>query len=127
MAGTLFERGERKVTEEQITFVKRCIANNDMHAFYTCMDWEHLRDEVLRDDKNECQICKTKGKYTRAELVHHVNHVRRHPELALCKKYIADDGNEKRNLISVCKLCHETVCHPERMRKRKWALTVERW
>ena len=79
-------------------------------------------------DKYECQHCKAKGKYTRATICHHVNYLKLHPELALEKYYVDDDGNVKRQLISTCKNCHETVCHPERLR---WnipePLTQERW
>jgi len=36
-------------------------------------------------------------------------------------------GKEK-NLEPVCKDCHETVCHPERLRwNKKEPLTEERW
>ena len=54
---------------------------------------------------------------------------RRAPKLALDIWYTDADGNRQRNLISVCKDCHETVCHPERMRRCKSAppLTRERW
>jgi len=91
--------------------------------------WRRLRKEVLASDKYECQHCKAKGLHTRANTVHHVNHVRVKPEWALNKMYVDDKGNAKRNLISVCHDCHENVCHPERLRwkKKKKPLTVERW
>ena len=109
-------------------FIKDCIKQNDLHRFYTWSEWLKLRGEVLDDDKHECQMCKAKGKYKKATHVHHVNYLRLHPELALSKFYKDDEGNIKRNLISACKNCHETVCHPERLRwDIKEPLTKERW
>lgn len=100
----------------------------DISQFYESKYWRRLRKEVLKADKNECQVCKSKGFYAKANTVHHVNYVRLHPELALEKFYKSDDGEVKRNLISVCHLCHEVYCHPERMRKvKEEPLTVERW
>lgn len=62
-------------------------------------------------------------------MVHHVNHVKRRPELALDMFYLDSDGQRKRNLISVCRWCHENVCHPERLRKetKPRFTTEERW
>ncbi len=97
------------------------------NPFYLSKEWRHLRQEVLSADKYECQHCKAKGKYTRATHVHHVNHLDKHPELALEKYYTDSSGNTKRNLISVCKDCHETVCHPERLTHSKPPLNEERW
>lgn len=110
------------------SFIRECIKHNDMSSFYTSKEWRRLRQEVLRADKGECQVCKARGCYTKANHVHHINYVRKHPEIALSKYYINDDGNTKRNLISVCRNCHETVCHPERLRWNvKEPLTIERW
>lgn len=116
------------MTKKQIAFVKQCIADNNLHAFYTCSDWEKLRKEVLEADKYECQRCKSKGKYTKANTVHHDKHVREYPELALEKHYIDQHGNKQRQLISVCNDCHEKE-HPNRFNKpkAKKLLTVERW
>lgn len=99
------------------------------HDFYCSTAWRRKRDSILKRDKDECQICKSRGKYKRAELVHHVKHLKDRPDLALTDTYLGDDGQEHRQLISVCKDCHETVCHPDRMhkeRKQKF-VTEERW
>nr|DAO40316.1 MAG TPA: NinG recombination protein [Caudoviricetes sp.] len=105
------------------------IASGDVHPFYCCTQWVQLSHRVMKMDKYECQICKERGRYRRAELVHHVNHVKDAPDKALDIWYKDADGNDQRNLISVCKDCHETVCHPERLRryKSKPPLTRERW
>ncbi|MFT3952769.1 MAG: HNH endonuclease [Oscillospiraceae bacterium] len=102
---------------------------DNIHAFYVSPEWRKLRKEILAADKFECQICKASGRYTRADRVHHVNHVDKHPEMALQMAYTDDRGNTQRNLISVCRYCHETVCHPERMRQtpKKQPITRERW
>ena len=97
--------------------------------FYEWKLWRRLRKEVLASDKHECQVCKARGRYAKANTVHHVNHVKVRPEWALNKTYVDGNGLTQRNLISVCHDCHETVCHPERLRWReiKKPLTEERW
>lgn len=110
-----------------LTQIKSCLELGDLHPFYTSPEWERLREQVLVMDKHECQFCKAAGSYRRAEVVHHISHVREHPELALSVCYW-EAGELRRNLISVCRVCHETVCHPERMRKKKkFFATLERW
>lgn len=93
-------------------------------AFYHWPEWERLRLEVLRMDQFECQKCKNRGKYRAATIVHHVKHLRNRPDLALS----IWDG-EERQLMSVCKSCHEEE-HPESMRRffpREPPITEERW
>lgn len=117
------------VDKATLDFIKKCIAENNLHAFYTWSGWLNLRMAVLEEDKNECQKCKARGGYTRATMVHHVKHVKKYPELALSKYYIDENGDEKRQLISLCDLCHDEE-HPERLRgrmKKKKLLTQERW
>jgi len=116
------------MTEEMYQLLISCIARKEMAEFYSSKEWRRLRREILKADKGECQICKAKGMYAKANHVHHINYVMKHPELALSVFYKSDDGTIKKNLISVCKTCHETVCHPERLRWNvKEPLTLERW
>lgn len=92
--------------------------------FYSWGVWLRRRDEVLRMDRWECQICKAKGRYRKASIVHHVKHLKDRPDLALS----IWDGRE-RQLVSVCKQCHEDQ-HPESQRQyRSQAepITEERW
>ena len=96
-------------------------------SFYESKEWRALRKEVLKADKYECQVCKAKGKYERATIVHHVKHLDEHPELALERYYMDEHGKKQRQLISVSKDCHENECHPERLRHTKKPLTKERW
>ena len=116
------------MTQQFLSWLQSLIAGGDVHPFYVSVEWRHLAAEVLQLDRHECQICKGRGRYSRAVMVHHVNHVRRRPDLALDMFYRLD-GEEKRNLISVCKWCHENVCHPERLRRPKVSTfeTEERW
>jgi hypothetical protein len=62
--------------------------------------------------------------------VHHVMHVREHPELAMSRTFRDPAAGEiKANLLPVCKSCHNKL-HPEKFKsKQKQAkpLTVERW
>lgn len=112
------------VAMKDIEFVRKCI-DEDIHKFYIWRKWVNLRKEVLRMDKHECQECKRRGKYTRADTVHHVNHVKNYPELALSIWFIDSKGNKKRNLESVCRECH-THLHPELLLVKE-PLTIERW
>lgn len=111
------------ITPEQI---RQLIADDNLHAFYTSADWLKLRAKVLTADHFECQRCKARGKYTKATTVHHINYVRKHPDLALADTYTDRDGQQRRNLLSLCHDCHEEV-HGYRQKKRKKPITEERW
>lgn len=76
-------------------------------------------------DRYECQMCKKRGKYTRATMVHHVNYVKMHPELAL-SVYYTWQGVQRRNLLSLCHDCHEEI-HGYRKKNKASPLTEERW
>lgn len=98
------------------------------HEFYLWPEWRNeangVRIQVLRLDRFECQVCKRKGRYSKATIVHHIKHVKTHPELALS----IYNGRE-RQLESVCFDCHEEY-HPERLPKATTPaepLTPERW
>ena len=85
-----------------------------------------MRATVLRLDHYECQRCRAHGRYRRAEIVHHVKHLKDKPDLAL-SLYDPDTG--ERQLMSVCKRCHEEL-HPESQRQfvlKKQLITAERW
>ena len=77
----------------------------NVDSFYHWAAWERLRDAVLRLDNYECQLCKVRGKHRRAVVVHHVQHVKDRPDLAL--SVYGDDG--ERQLVSVCKECHTKI------------------
>jgi hypothetical protein len=112
---------------EALRQLKQLIASGNVHDFYVSPEWRHLRAEVLDEQKNECQEHRKRGSYARANHVHHVNYLRNHPELALSKWYLDKNEIPRRNLIVVCKDCHETVCHPERLRHSKPEPWPEDW
>lgn len=101
------------------------LKENKIVKFYQSKYWQRLRKEVLKEQKEECQECLKLGKITKANTVHHVQFVDKHPELAL-SKYYTYKGNEYRNLICVCAECHNKL-HPEKHRGKKKLLTEERW
>lgn len=113
------------MTEQEIEFVKKCIAENNLHAFYVSRAWKQTRKAVLAMDHSECRRCRMKKQYTKATTVHHVNYVKQHPELAL-EIWYEWRGRRKRNLISLCHDCHEAV-HGYRKPEQKEILTEERW
>lgn len=86
--------------------------------FYLCKDWKKKRKEVLRRDHYECQRCKRNHKVSKATTVHHIKHLKEHPELAL------DDDN----LESLCSDCHNLE-HPEKLKDfckaKRW--NDEKW
>ena len=100
------------------------IDSGQEYRFYSWSCWLHARAEVLKMDHYECQRCKARGRYRRAVLVHHVKHLKDRPDLALS----IWDGKE-RQLVSVCKRCHEEL-HPESQRQHTTMakpVTEERW
>lgn len=105
------------------------IAAGNAHAFYVWSKWLTVREEVLRYDKHECQHCKARGRYKKAVLVHHVKHLKARPDLAL-SIWDTQSGAQVRQLVSLCKQCHEAE-HPERMctkrGEKRVPLTIERW
>ena len=102
------------------------MTNDETKLFYESRIWRRLRKEVLMADKYECLHCKAKGKYTKANTVHHCNYLKLHPELALEKFYKDDDGVVKRNLVSLCHDHHEEI-HQWVRKEMPEPLTVERW
>ena len=67
----------------ELAKLQALIDGRNVDAFYHWAAWERLRDEVLRLDNYECQLCKARGKHRRAVVVHHVQHVKDRPDLAL--------------------------------------------
>ena len=95
------------------------IASGNLDRFYKSGEWLDERNKALRRDNNECQKCKSEGRVSLAQCVHHIKHLKTNPELAL-------DIN---NLISLCNSCHN-VEHPEKLFrgvKRKKIEIAERW
>jgi 5-methylcytosine-specific restriction protein A len=66
--------------------------------------WRRLRESILQRDQHLCLPCKAKGRYTQADEVDHVV-----PE--------AEGGTDDRsNLQSICKPCHDEKTKAEQAR-----------
>lgn len=63
--------------------------------------WEAKRKKALRRDSYTCQECKRYGRRTTAEHVHHI------VPLEWCIGTLL--AFELRNLISLCKACHDSM------------------
>ena len=116
------------MTKTQLERLRRLIDEGQEERFYSWKDWKRLSAVVrARLDNAECQKCKARGKYAPAEIVHHVKHIQDRPDLALS---VYDPDTGERQLISLCRACHELE-HPERLRPQRGAaakpLTEERW
>lgn len=101
----------------------KAIESGNVEKFYKSGVWKDKRLDILKRDNFECQRCKGKGGFAKAEIVHHIKHLRDYPELALVDK----------NLKSLCGACHNKV-HPEKFGKfrsnwkeRSEPITEERW
>ena len=119
----------RTITKTELEKLQRLIDNGEEWRFYSWRIWKDTaRPYILRLDNYECQLCKERGRHSRAEIVHHVKPLRGAPALALS---VFDPDTGARQLVSVCKACHEAE-HPEALRRkpqqiRADPLTVERW
>lgn len=109
-------------------YIRQLIAIGKVEQFYMTDEWKALRADVLECFHNECQECLKKGEYTRADCVHHVNEVRRCPELALSRYYVDADGQMQYNLVPLCNRCHNLI--HEKLKKwwqRNKFTNEERW
>lgn len=99
-------------------------------GFYDSRAWRRIRREVMAMDHNECQICRAQHRHAPGAIVHHRFHLDEYPEYGL-SVWVDDpaSGKRRRNLITVCRECHETVCHPHRLELSQSPdpLTPERW
>lgn len=86
---------ERKRFEHLLTFIR----NDQLMKFYKSKEWLTLRVVALQRDNFECQMCKEKGKYHKAECVHHIKEVKLSPRLSLTLD----------NLMCLCNACHNKV------------------
>lgn len=118
-----------KISPTRLDQLRKLTATGREELFYSWSEWagpDGVRQAVLKLDNYECQICRARGKYSRGSIVHHVKHLRERPDLALS---IFDPDTGERQLVTVCKACHEEE-HPESLRRcapSKPPLTAERW
>ena len=117
--------GDPVTTED----IKRWVEADEVWRFYSSGEWKSLRNEVLREQKGECQDCREKkGLFDEATMVHHEQELRNRPDLALVKFYLDEQGVTHRQLTSLCDDCHE-IRHPERFKQaqKKIEPWPERW
>lgn len=122
-------------------WIEELIDKNELWKFYKSKEWIRIKDQILKAAHYECYECRKQGKITRYDVddngnktlistVHHVQFVRKHPELALSKTYVYR-GKRYPNLIPVCKACHNRL-HPEKhswkkKRNKDEFMNEERW
>lgn len=113
------------ISQAELARLLKLLSEGKENLWYNTEPWKSRRADVLRMDHHDCVICKSKGKAHRANIVHHVKHLKDRPDLALS---IWNPDTRERQLISVCKACHEQL-HPEAQRKLPQTppVTVERW
>lgn len=114
------------MTQTQLHRLTKLIELGQEHRFYLWGAWKQTCRDVKRIDRNECQYCKAKGKFRRGVIVHHIKHLKDRPDLALS---IFDPNTGERQLVLVCKQCHEEE-HPESLRRNRTPgkpVTAERW
>lgn len=100
--------------------IRELIARGNIEKFYNDRKWRNLSKKVKKRDNNECQMCKRRGRYAKAQNVHHIKELKDYPEFAY----------EEDNLESLCISCHNEE-HPEKLEKFKKRETMfineERW
>lgn len=116
--------------------IRELIDKDELWRFYKSKEWIALKNKILKENHYECAECRKHGVITRHDdggrllsTVHHVCHVRDHPELALSEWYKDySTGKLERNLIPVCKACHNKL-HPEKIKRVNQDKFVndERW
>lgn len=111
-------------TEILVTIIEDGKQQDDLSLFYTSKEWRRLRRKVMQTFKYECQPCKERGTYVKAEILHHHREVRDYPALALSEYYKDGKGEQQRNLIPVCDDCHKAI-HNKSVYTEP--LTLERW
>ena len=117
----------RKITREALTdWIEKLIKENRLYSFYKSKEWRHLKEEILKENNYECAMCRESGKVTKAETVHHVQHVKKYPWLALSKTY-KYKGIEYKNLIPLCHDCHDKVHGRMKYKPKPRPITEERW
>lgn len=106
--------------------VQKLIDKGELYKFYKSKEWLELREKILKENHNECEWCRKQGKISRAEQVHHVQYVKKHPELAMSRHY-QYKGVKKKNLIALCHDCHDKAHDRMRYKKQRKPVTEERW
>lgn len=97
--------------EGKLQWLRSLIRKNNLHDFYSSLEWQVLAARARGREHNECQRCRAKGYYSPCDVVHHIKYVKRYPELALSID----------NLECLCRACHEEE------HTKKSFINEERW
>lgn len=121
-------------SKELAKWINHLISINRLDKFYHSKYFKKVKREVLREGHYECAMCKEQGKLTivkpeikRSGVVHHVQEVRKRPELALSKYYIDEFNVKHKNLIILCNPCHEIIHDRFSTLPKKEELNEEKW
>lgn len=106
-------------------WIEYLMAEGKLYKFYKSKAWREKKNEVMEGFHNECLWCKERGKISRAEEVHHIQFVKKHPELALDEFYTYK-GKQYRNLVPLCHDCHDAA-HERMKYKKQNQFNEERW
>lgn len=106
------------MTPELLDWLVELIRTDKVKEFYWTKEWRIIRKIRRRKDNNECQRCMRAGRYSPADMVHHIKEVRHYPILAL----------DLDNTECLCNACHNKE-HPEKLRgyRRRKFDNVEQW
>lgn len=106
-------------------WIEELIREDKLYKFYKCKEWIQLKAAILSEAHNECVKCKEKGKVSLAVEVHHVQWVKKHPELALSRTYTYQ-GKTYQNLLPLCHDCHDAE-HERFGHKKVQQFNEEKW
>lgn len=107
-------------------WIRQLIKENKLWKFYKTPQWLDLRRQILEENHNECEWCRAAGRISRATDVHHIQFVKRHPELALSRTYTFR-GREHKNLVALCHECHDKAHERMAYKKPEKQFNEERW
>ena len=108
-------------------WISELMRDGRLYRFYKTDDWLQLRAEVMADHHFECERCAERGRYTRADTVHHEYYVRKHPSMALTR-YVGEGDARREVLHPLCNDCHNEI-HGRKLKGSapRAPLNEERW
>lgn len=111
--------------KELKTWIEGLLKEGKLYKFYKSAQWLNVRERILKESHYECEWCREKGKISKAETVHHMQYVKKHPEQAL-DEYYTYKGKRYRNLVPLCHDCHD-MAHERMKWKKREEFNEERW
>lgn len=91
------------------SWIRELESRGKLYMFYKTPEWRALKAEVMRDHGGECEMCADRGRYARADTVHHEREVRKFPAMALTRWERGRDGEVREVLHPLCNRCHNEV------------------